>query len=259
MTKTVGITLCGGGVRGLSQIGVLHILEKAGISPDYVSGSSIGAIIGAFYADGFSPEEILEISKQSTMIKIFTPSLKFQGISNLNYLESLLKKHLRAGTFEELKKKFFVAATNLNTGKLDIFNTGELTKPVMASSAVPLIFEPQQINGYKYVDASILNNMPVEPVRPHVDILIGVYVHSHDAMQDPEKLSTWREVFDRAVSLSLWEKSKHQLEQCDFVIQPKKSAHHGLFNKKDDEALFKIGAEETEKHIPEILKALNHG
>ena len=105
MAKTVGITLCGGGVRGLSQIGVLHILEKAGISPDYVSGSSIGAIIGAFYADGFSPEEILEISKQSTMIKIFTPSLKFQGISNLNYLESLLKKHLRAGTFEELKKR----------------------------------------------------------------------------------------------------------------------------------------------------------
>jgi NTE family protein len=126
----------------------------------------------------------------------------------------------------------------------------------MASAAVPLVFEPQVINGYKYIDSGILNNVPVEPIRPLVDVLIGMYVHSHDEIKDPNAFNSYKTVFDRAFSLSIWDRSKRQLEQCDFFIYPKKSAEFGLFNKKDDEALFRIGVEEAEKHIPEIQKVL---
>jgi NTE family protein len=257
MVKKIGIALCGGGARGLSQIGVLHALDQHGLSPHYISGASIGAIIGALYADGTSPEEIMEISKQSTMIKIFNPSFKLQGLSNMNYLESLLKKHLRAKTFEELKLKFYAAATNLHTAKTDYFSSGELIKPIMASAAVPLLFEPQVINGYKYVDSGILNNVPIQPIKPQVDILIGLYVHSHDEIKDPDAFSSYKAVFDRAFSLSIWDRSKRQMKQCDFPIFLKKSAHFSLFSKKDDEGLFSIGVEEAEKHIPEILKVYN--
>lgn len=256
MAKKIGIALCGGGARGLSQIGVLHALDQHGLSPHYISGASIGTIIGALYADGTSPREIMEISKQSSMIKIFSPSFKFHGLSNLNYLESLLKKHLKARTFEELNIKLYAAATNLHTAKTDFFSSGELIKPIMASAAVPLLFEPQVINGYKYVDSGILNNVPVEPLRPQVDILIGLYVHSHDEIKDPNAFSSYKAVFDRAFSLSIWHRSKRQLDQCDFVIYPKKSAQYSLFSKKDDEGLFKIGIEEAEKHIPEIQKVM---
>jgi len=254
--KKIGIALCGGGARGISQIGVLHALDQHGLSPQYISGASIGTIIGALYADGISPKEILDIAKKSTMIKVFSPSFKFQGLSNLNYVESLLKKHLKARTFEQLKKKLYVAATNLHTAKTDFFSSGELIKPILASAAVPLIFEPQVINGYKYVDSGILNNVPMEPLRPQVDILIGLYVHSHDEVKDPNAFNSYKAVFERAFSLSIWDRSKRQLEQCDFVIHPKRSAEHGLFNKKDDEALFRIGVEEAEKHIPEIQKVM---
>jgi len=256
MGKKIGIALCGGGARGLSQIGVLHALDQHGLSPHYISGASIGAIIGALYADGTTPEEIMEISRQSTMIKIFSPSFKFQGLSNMNYLESLLKKHLRAKTFEELQKKLYTAATNLHTAKTDYFSSGELIKPIMASAAVPLLFEPQIINGYKYVDSGILNNVPIQPLKPQVDILIGLYVHSHDEIKDPNAFSSYKAVIERAFSLSIWDRSRRQLEQCDFPIFLKKSAQYSLFSKKDDEGLFKIGIEEAEKHIPEIQKVM---
>jgi len=259
MAKKIGITLCGGGVRGLSQIGVLHALEQNGISPEYISGASIGTIIGALYADGSSPEEILEIARQSTMVKIFNPSFKFQGLSNMNYLKSLLEKHLKARTFDQLNKNLYVAATNLHTAKTDYFSSGDLIKPIMASAAVPLLFEPQVLNGYKYVDSGILNNVPIEPIRPHVDILIGLYVHSHEEIKDPNAFNSYKSVFKRAFSLSIWGRSKRQLEQCDFFIYPIRSAEFGLFNNKDSEALFKLGIEAAEKHIPEIQKVLNSG
>jgi len=257
MKKKIGIALCGGGARGLSQIGVLHVLDQHGLSPQYLSGASIGCIIGAFYADGTSPIDIMELSKQSTLIKIFNPSFKFHGLSNMNYIESLLKKHLKAKTFEELKLKFYAAATNLHTAKTDYFDSGELIKPILASAAVPLLFEPQVINGYKYVDSGILNNVPIQPLQQQVDVLIGLYVHSHEEINDPDAFSSYKEVFERAFSLSIWDRSKRQLEQCDFPIFLKKSAQFSLFNKKDSEALFNIGVEAAEKVIPEIKIALN--
>ncbi len=255
MPKTTGIALCGGGVRGICQLGVLHVLEQNGISPQYVSGASIGAIIGAFYAAGLTPLEILEISKKSTMIKIFNPTISFQGLSNLNYLRNVLEKNLPVSTFGEMKKKFYVAATNLSLGRLDIFSEGDCILPVMASAAVPVVFEPQEINGYQYVDAAIFNNLPVEPVRDKVDVLIGNHVHSHGPLDNDTRFDNWRSVLDRAASLSLWGKSKKQLSQCDFVIEPEKVFRYSAFSKKDDQALFDIGAEATEKVIADIKAA----
>ncbi|MFP4472195.1 MAG: patatin-like phospholipase family protein [Bacteroidales bacterium] len=256
MTKKIGITLCGGGMRGICQIGVLHALEKNGISPEYVSGASIGAIIGVFYAAGVSPLEILEISRQSTMIKIFNPTISLQGISNLKYLKTLLEKNLPFTTFEKLNKKLYVAATNLHKGRLEIFSSGDCILPVMASAAVPVVFEPQEINGEKYVDASILNNLPIEPIRPLTDILIGTYVHSHGPMEGDDLFNNWRSVIDRSVSLSLYGKSVRQLRQCDFVIEPEKVFSFSAFNKKNDQILFDLGVEEAEKIIPQIKKAI---
>jgi NTE family protein len=258
MPKKTGIVLCGGGVRGLCQIGVLQALEDNGISPEYISGASIGALIGLFYAAGIPPAEILEISKKSTMIRIFTPAIGKKGLSNFNYLKGLIDKHIPYKKFEELHKKLFVSTTNLNQGRLDIFSEGDCVKPVLASAAVPIIFEPQEINGDKHLDAGILNNVPAEPIRPKVDVLIGNYVHSHGPMENPESLETWKGVFDRAATLSFWEKASKSLELCNFVIEPKDVFRLSAFNKKDDEKLFQLGYDEALKMIPEIRKSINY-
>lgn len=258
MSKKIGIVLCGGGVRGLCQIGVLQALEENGISPGYISGASIGAIIGLFYAAGIPPVEILEISKKSTMIRIFHPAISKKGLSNFNYLKGLIDKHIPFKQFEDLHKKLYVATTNLHRGTLDIFSEGDVVKPVLASAAVPLIFEPQEIDGEKHLDAGILNNVPVEPIRDHVDILIGNYVHGHGPIDNPESLNHWKGVFDRAATLSFWEKAAHSLEKCNFVIEPREVFKFSAFNKKDDEELFRIGYQETLKMIPAIKVSIEN-
>ncbi|MBE9491292.1 MAG: patatin-like phospholipase family protein, partial [Bacteroidetes bacterium] len=182
-SNKLGIVLCGGGVRGLAQIGVLAALEKHGISPGYISGVSIGAVIGVFYAAGYTPEEMLEISKQGSLIRIFRLGIRKKGLSNLKYLHKMLKKHIKNDSFEGLGKKLFVCASNLNTGKYDIFEKGELFRPVMASAAVPIIFQPQKINDQLYVDGGMLNNFPVEPLKECCDKVIGVFVHNHDEVK----------------------------------------------------------------------------
>jgi len=258
MSKKTGIVLCGGGVRGLCQIGVLHALEENGISPGYISGASIGAIIGLFYAAGIPPLEILEISKKSTMIKIISPAIGKKGLSNLKYLKNLIDKYIPYHHFEDLKKKLYVATTNLHQGRPDIFSEGDCVKPVLASAAVPLLFEPQEINGEKHLDAGILNNVPVEPIRQEVDILIGNYVHMHGPIDNPESLDHWGGVIDRVATLSFWEKAARSLEKCNFVIEPREVFSYSAFNKKDDERLFRLGFEEAEKMIPDIKKAIDN-
>ncbi|MFO8129105.1 MAG: patatin-like phospholipase family protein [Bacteroidales bacterium] len=252
--KKIGIVLCGGGVRGLSQIGILASLEEHGIVPDYVSGASIGAVIGAFYAAGYSPLEMLEISRQSSLIKVFRLSLSRKGLSNLKYLRRILEKHIKSNTFDALKKKLFISVSNLNTGRYEIFSEGPLFDAVMASSAVPIVFEPQYINGYVYVDGGLLNNFPIEPLKAHCDKTLGVFVHNH---YETKTIDSWGSIVDRCLSLQLWHNSKNNIDECDFVIEPEKGYGYGVFKKKTDEELFRIGKEKTDEVIDKIRKKLN--
>jgi NTE family protein len=249
-----GIVLSGGGVRGLSQIGVLAALEDNGIRIDCVSGSSIGAIIGAFYASGFKPGEMLEISKESKIYKLFKPSFSKKGISNMRYLERLLRKHLTVDTFEQLKKPLFVCACNLYNGKAEIFSAGPLIEPVLASAAIPVIFQPQEINGQLYTDGGLLNVLPAEPLRDRCDKVIGVFVHNFNEI---DELKTWSEMFDRYLSLRLYDNAKPRMKMCDYMIIPEKAFQYNILKKKTDEELFRIGYEKTVSLMPDIKNVLN--
>ena len=251
-----GIVLCGGGVRGLAQIGILASLEKHGISPHYISGVSIGAVIGAFYAAGYTPDEMLAISKKSSLFNIFRFGFKRGGISNLKYLDKLLRKHIPEDSFESLKKKLFVAVSNLNTGQFEIRQNGELFRYVLASAAVPIVFESQEINGQVYVDGGLLNNFPIEPLKDHCDKTLGVFVHNYRFMEK-ERLNSWQTIADRCLSLHLWQNSQQNMNACDIIIEPEKSYGYGVFKKKTDEELFRIGFDETESMIEEIKEILN--
>jgi len=252
--QSIGIVLCGGGIRGLSQIGVLAALEDHDIFPDVISGSSIGAILGAFYASGYSPREMLEVSKESKLYKVFKPSFRRKGISNMKYLEHLLNKYLKDDSFEQLKKPLYVCACNLYTGNADIFSSGPLIGPVLASAAVPVVFQPQELNGQLYTDGGLLNVLPVEPLKDHCNKILGVYVHN---FHEIDELKTWPAMFDRYLSLRLYDNAKPRMEQCDYMIVPEKAFEYSFLKKKTDEKLFKIGYEKTKFLIPEIKKALN--
>ena len=163
-----------GGARGIAHIGALQALEENGISPDLISGASAGSIVGALYASGKSPQEMLTIFKETSLYKLFKFTISTAGLTDLDNLKTILGQHIEQDSFEALQKKLFICVTNLNLGRFEIFSKGELFELVAASSSIPILFSSRNFNGYTYADGGLLNNLPVEPLVGNCDLLIGV-------------------------------------------------------------------------------------
>lgn len=215
--KRVGICLSGGGARGIAHIGVLQALESAGIFPQVVSGCSAGAMVGALYASGIPPREIYRLIENKSIYSILRMGLPDKGMMELGYFRKILQDNIVHDSFELLQKPFYVSVTNLNTGQAEIIGNGKLIEPVIASQSIPLVFKPQKMGEHLYVDGGVLNNLPIEPIRPLCDILIGVNVNP---VRYTEKVNGMRDVGYRVLNLTLMQNMESRLKQCDFVIEP---------------------------------------
>lgn len=203
----IGLTLSGGGAKGLAHIGVLRVLEELDIRPDYISGTSMGALIGALYSAGYSLDEIEKILTQSDWDSFINGNFMEdkvpleKKINNKNYMVSVrydnkfnfslpkgfgnnqliyfeLKKLLsnleEFKNFDEFPIPLRIVATDLNTGKAVAFKEGDLAKIITASIAIPTVFDPIEINGRLYVDGLVSRNFPViDVIDMGADIVIG--------------------------------------------------------------------------------------
>ncbi|MFW6218654.1 MAG: patatin-like phospholipase family protein [Bacteroidota bacterium] len=172
-----GLVLSGGVARGYAHIGVLKALHEWGIKPDVVSGVSAGSIIGAFYCDGYSPEEIEEILSNKKMMEFIKLSTPKCGFMEMTGLKLTLKKNLRSKKFDQLQKPLWITATNYCTGETEYINKGEILDAIIASSSIPVVFKPHKINNNYYIDGGITNNFPLEPVSEKCNHLIGAFVN----------------------------------------------------------------------------------
>lgn len=140
----VGISLSGGGAKGIAHLGVLQALEEYGLKPQVIAGVSAGAIIGALYADGKSPKEICQFFKDSSFFKFVKIVVPKKGVMSTERFYNLLDGFLTAKTFEELQMPLTVNATELIEGKNVYFNSGSLVDKVVASSSVPIFFDSER-------------------------------------------------------------------------------------------------------------------
>lgn len=249
----IGIALSGGGARGIAHVGVLQALEENGITPQVISGASAGAIIGALYASGRRPEEILKVVKDATIWKMFKVGLPTAGFSKLTYLHERLAAYIPEDSFESLQKKLFVAVANLNTGKLELLSQGPLFRAVMASAAIPLVFQPVEIEGQWYVDGGLLDNLPVRPlVYADVNLIIGVNVMPLVDVPDKSVQSVVG-IATRCFDLSIQANTRPNVEYCDIYIEPKAVHAFHIFQFNKVQELFEIGYETTQRQMPEIL------
>lgn len=186
----VGISLSGGGAKGIAHLGVLQALEECGFKPQVIAGVSAGAIIGALYADGKSPKEICQFFKDSSFFKFVKIVVPKKGVMSTERFYNLLDGFLTAKTFEELQMPLTINATELIEGKNVYFNSGSLVDKIVASSSVPIFLTPKEMEGKVYVDGGIFCNMPAKVIRQECDILFGVHVNpivtegSIDGMMD---------------------------------------------------------------------------
>ncbi len=202
----IGLTLSGGGAKGLAHIGILKAIDSAGLKVDYITGTSMGAILGALYASGYSGKQIEQLCKGLEWDLLFSNQVPLKSLSmeeknqyarfalELPYINNKIK--LPAGVIEgqELNIKFLelffhvfdrkqfrdlpipfqCMATDLETGNLVVLDSGNLVKALRASMAIPSVFTAVSINDKKLVDGGLVRNFPVKNVREMgADITIG--------------------------------------------------------------------------------------
>lgn len=247
----VGLVLSGGGAKGLAHIGVLKAIEKAGVRIDYIGGTSMGAIIGALYASGYTANELDsifsstdfndliqdEIPRRSKSLNEKNESEKYvvtlpfdhfklglpSGLSkgqNVYNLLSKLTNHVSDITdFSKLPIPFFCIATDVESSKEVILDKGYLPRAVVASGALPSLFDPIIINDTVLVDGGVVNNYPVREVRAKgMDRIIGVDVQ--DSLKDREQL---RSAFRILMQISNYRTINDMIEkrgETDIYIHP---------------------------------------
>jgi NTE family protein len=241
-----GIALSGGGARGIAHIGVLEALEKYGIKPKIISGTSIGAVVGVFYAAGYSPKEILEIVASRKFHKLINWHMPLSGLIDMDKVLHVMEEMIKADNFSALTMPFYCAVTNLNSGLVEIKSEGKLFQWVLASASIPVVFEPQIIDGQTYVDGGLLNNLPAESIRDKCQVLIGVHVNHNGPEEEVKGLMS---VAERCFRLGIAQNVEDSKKLCDFVIEPPQTRDYTTFNFNKAEEIYEVGFRETEKQI----------
>lgn len=242
----IGLVLSGGGTRGFAHLGILQALNEAGIYPDIISGSSAGALAGAFYCDGYSPQEVLKIMNNQSRYIYLRPAVPRDGLLQISGIEKILRDNLQSRTFEELKIPLIVAATDINNGKAVYFSKGLLIDPLIASSSIPVLFKPVTIGENAFVDGGVLDILPVKPVENICKLLIGSYVNP--VGYEP-KLTGLIQIAQRSFILSMSKEVSHKISKFDLYIEPLELKNFSVLDLQEADAVFDIGYKATREKL----------
>lgn len=261
----VVLVLGAGGTKGIAHIGVLEALHKAKIRIDLIIGCSMGALIGAFYADGHAPEDILQralkiIPRMPDYRTFGFPSI-YRGITGKGFfstqrLQSILERELSAKTFEDLKIPFRVIATDIHKGRLHVFSEGPLLSAVCASAALPGLFQPVTIDGKQYVDGGIINELPVKLAQETgASLVIASNVKGWIDIEAKEEIEN---ISIRSYYIMRHHFDQEEESQADIIIRPNLSGVMDvIFSSKNVmKEVYERGRKSAEKQIPYIRERL---
>ena len=261
----VALVLGAGGVRGFSHIGVLEVLHEAGIPIDRIVGCSIGAVIGALYAQGSDYKHIydfaLRIVPKGYSYRVYgLPSLKSaikgKGLFTMKKFLQLVEKELQAKSFEELQTPLTVVATNIMSGHLTEFDSGPLLQAVGASCTIPGLFQPVEIEGEQYIDGGMLTELPVTSAqRLKAKVILASSLREGANVYPKEsKYSAAMRTYHIMRHLL----DKHEMDKVDIMLRPVFSdiPHLLTADKKSARLFYERGKKTAEKHLPHIRKMI---
>lgn len=246
--------LSGGGLRGLAHAGVAAALQEHGVKPSAIAGTSAGAVIGAFLANGFDPREINTIIQKEVGVKLLAWNSFKSGLVSMARIQQFLEKNLRIKTFEGLHFPLYVSATDFRDGSQKIFDRGDLVQAILASSAIPAFFPPVSIEQIPYVDGGLYNNLPVEPLLHQQADAIAVYVNPLKPFVPDEGIFA---VFDRALHLAFRPMVNQSARGCYLFIEPKGLEQYGMFDVRQMQEIYDCGYNFTKNLLsatPETVK-----
>jgi NTE family protein len=261
----VGLALGGGAARGLAHIGVLKVLEDEGIPIDMIAGTSMGAIIGAFYAHTRDVKLITDLAVEmgKQRIRFFTDlTIPRTGILRWKWVEDRLKKIIGGVSFEDLKIPFFCVAVDIDNGEEITLNQGPVWDAVRASATVPIALSIKPWQGRYLVDGGVSNPVPVNVLkRMGADFVIAVNVLHNTASIDEKQPGRRREhslfsIMAKTVYILSYRMVGTSLEEADVVIEPDlKDITFTDFQRAEE--CIESGARMAQVTIPEIKRKLS--
>ncbi len=243
--KDIGLVLSGGGARGAAHIGVIQALEEFGIKATRISGTSAGSIVGALYAQGYSPKEMLEITSQVTVYNSVRPSLAPGGLLRMDGLRQLLKNRL-PDDFSKLKIPLTIAATEIRRGELMYFDSGELIPAILSSCCIPGVFSPIPFNGDLYVDGGLLDNLPAKALHGKCDFLIGSHCNKVSPSFD---VTNMKLVIERSLLMAIGANTLQSKNLCDLVIEPSGLDKFSSYDIGKAKEIFDLGYKFTKENF----------
>ncbi len=280
--KKIGIALSGGGAKGIAHVGVLKVLEEAGIYPDIVTGTSMGSVVGGLYAIGYSSQELDSLARNLNWASYFSdkydrsyrtieekddeeryifsfplvngkvklPKGFVDGQKLAIMLSNLTQKIHGIDDFDDFKIPFRCIGTDLETGQAVVFDRGFLPDAIRGSISIPSVFEPLEIDGKLIVDGGISRNLPVQDAFDMgADIVIAVDVGA--LLFKKEELNSIFSVLDQTSSYQIAKSNRQQLNLASVVIRPDITSFSAL-NFNDIDSLILAGEVAAKTMLPQI-------
>ena len=252
-TKSIGLVLSGGGVRGMAHIGLIQAMNEFGLSAEIVGGSSVGALVGALYANGNSVLEMMAFFRETPLFRYNFLTIVKPGFIDTDRYFDVFRAHFPEDSFEALQKGLHVVATNLQKGDLEYFSKGELIRPLLASAALPPVFSPVEMEGQLYADGGIMNNFPLEPIAGKADFIIGSNVSVVGEL-NKNALKNSLQLTGGVTGLMIYAINRSKLEACDLLMEFKELEKIGVLDRKGLEKAYLVGYENTARKLEELLK-----
>jgi len=282
----IGYAFGGGGAKGIAEIGVLRVLEEAGIRPDYITGTSIGSIVGGLYAIGYSVEDLEKLSNEidwnyyfndeinrtdlpigerlisdryQLKLNIEDGGIKLPGGFVQGQKVGLLLSQLTLpvhgiNDFDDFDIPFRCVAADFETGEPVVLGSGSLAKSIRASMSIPSVFEPIEIDGKLLVDGGIVRNLPVqEVIEMGADIVIAIDVTS--PLYKKDELSSFVTVLEQSGSYRLAMSVEESKKLADIFIHPEID-EFGALDFDNNDTLMARGEKAARAKLPEILALL---
>ena len=245
----IGLVLSGGGAKGVAHIGILKAIEEAGLRIDYLTGTSMGSLVGGLYAIGYSSDQLVELVNTNNFVELFSESPRRRYISNYEksfdsrtiatfpisergidlptgiitgqniytFLSRLTWKAHSTDDFDDFPIPYAAVATDIETGEAAVFRSGYLPDAIRASISIPSAMVPHEIDGNLYVDGGLARNLPVQDaIRMGANYIIAVDVSTPLVTQD--SLRSLTEIMSQAVMYRITERSESQKKLADLVI-----------------------------------------
>lgn len=218
----IALVLGGGAARGFAHIGVIKSLEAQGIVPDIVVGTSAGSVVGALYASGMSGFELQNLALQMKEDLLADWTLPNRGVLKGAALQDFINQNVKNQPIQKFPKPLGVVATDLQSGERVLFRGGNAGMAVRASSAVPGVFQPVEINGRDFVDGGLTSPVPAQAARSMgADFVIAVDISN---VSRRERLSGTLDVLLQTFAIMGHTLSSHELKEADVVVRPQTAA-----------------------------------